>query len=111
MAKASAKTAIKSAIKSAIKTRIETDTFGKIEVPADRYWGAQTERSRQNFRIGGERMPLALIRALALVKRVAAEVNQELGLLDRRRARAIVRAADAIIAGELDQHFPLVVWQ
>jgi len=93
------------------KTRTETDTFGKIEVPADRYWGAQTERSRQNFRIGTERMPLPLIRALALVKRVAAEVNFKLGLLDRRRMRAIVRAADEVIAGRLDDHFPLVVWQ
>ena len=101
----------KTRIKSRIKTRIETDTFGDIAVPADRYWGAQTERSRQNFRIGGERMPLPLIRALALVKRVAAEVNHELGLLDRRRMRAIVRAADEIIAGRLDDHFPLVVWQ
>ena len=94
-----------------VKTRIETDSFGDIAVPADRYWGAQTERSRQNFRIGGERMPLPLIRALALVKRVAAEVNHDLGLLDRRRERAIVRAADEIIAGRLDDHFPLVVWQ
>jgi fumarate hydratase class II len=93
------------------KTRIETDTFGKIEVPADRYWGAQTERSRQNFRIGTQRMPLPLIHALALVKRVAAEVNNELGLLDRRRARAIIRAADEVIAGKFDDHFPLVVWQ
>ena len=94
-----------------IKTRIETDTFGNIEVPADRYWGAQTERSRQNFRIGTQRMPLPLIHALALVKRVAAEVNHELGLLDRRRARAIIRAADEVIAGKFDDHFPLVVWQ
>ena len=92
-------------------TRIETDTFGKIDVPADRYWGAQTERSRRNFRIGGERMPVALIRALAIVKRVAAEVNHALGLIDRRRARAIMRAADEVIAGALDDHFPLVVWQ
>jgi fumarate hydratase class II len=93
------------------KTRIETDSFGKIAVPADRYWGAQTERSRQNFRIGTERMPLPLIRALAIVKRVAAEVNHGLGLLDRRRAQAIIRAADEVIAGQLDGHFPLVVWQ
>src|SRR5258708_38092785 len=70
------------------KTRIETDTFGPIEVPADRYWGAQTQRSLENFRIGDERMPLPLIRALAIVKRAAAEVNQSLGLLDRKRARA-----------------------
>jgi fumarate hydratase class II len=93
------------------KTRIETDTFGSIDVPADCYWGAQTERSRRNFRIGDERMPLALIHALARVKRVAAEVNQQSGLLDRRRMRAIVRAADEIIGGAFDDQFPLVVWQ
>jgi len=93
------------------ETRTETDTFGKIEVTADRYWGAQTERSRQNFRIGTEHMPLPLIRALALVKRAAAEVNHKLGLLDRRRTRAIMRAADEVIAGRFDDHFPLVVWQ
>jgi fumarate hydratase class II len=92
-------------------TRSETDSFGPIEVPADRYWGAQTERSRQNFRIGSEPMPIAVIRALALVKRVAAEVNHGLGLLDQRRMRAIVRAAGEIAAGTLDEHFPLVVWQ
>src|SRR5258708_5403266 len=92
-------------------TRIETDTFGPIEVEADRYWGAQTERSRRNFRIGAETMPLPVIRALALVKRVAAEVNCELGLLDERRANAIVAAAEEIIAGKLDGHFPLAVWQ
>ena len=92
-------------------TRIETDTLGPIEVPADRYWGAQTERSRRNFRIGTELMPLPVIRALALVKRVAAEVNCELGLLDERRARAIVTAGEEIMSGQLDGHFPLVVWQ
>jgi fumarate hydratase, class II len=92
-------------------TRIETDTFGPIEVEADRYWGAQTERSRRNFRIGTETMPLAVIRALALVKRVAAEMNCELGLLDERRANAIVAAGEEIIAGKLDGHFPLAVWQ
>ena len=91
--------------------RIETDTFGPIEVPADRYWGAQTERSRRNFRIGAELMPPPVIRALALVKRIAAEVNCELGLLDERRARAIVTAAEEIMSGMLDDHFPLVVWQ
>ena len=101
----------KARIRTPIKTRTETDTFGPIEVPAERYWGAQTERSRQNFRIGVERMPLALIRALAIVKRVAAEVNLELRLIDRRRARAIVRAADEVIAGQHDDDFPLVVWQ
>ena len=92
-------------------TRIETDTFGPIEVPADRYWGAQTERSRRNFRIGEERMPMPLIHALALVKRGAAEVNHELGSLDARRARAIARAAQEVIDGKLDDHFPLPVWQ
>ena len=93
------------------KVRTETDTFGPIEVAADRYWGAQTQRSLQNFRIGAERMPLPLIRALGLVKRAAAEVNQSLGLLDRRRARAIIAAAQEVIDGKLDDHFPLVVWQ
>lgn len=92
-------------------TRTETDTFGPIEVPSDRYWGAQTERSRQNFRIGEERMPMPLIRALGIVKLAAAQSNRELGLLDQRRARAIARAAREVIDGELDGHFPLVVWQ
>ena len=93
------------------KTRIETDSFGPIEVPAEHYWGAQTERSRNNFRIGSERMPKPLVRALALVKRAAAETNNALGLLDQRRTRAIVRAANEIIAGKHDDEFPLVVWQ
>ncbi len=93
------------------KTRTETDTFGPIDVPATRYWGAQTERSRRNFRIGDERMPLALVRALALVKRASAEVNHALGLLDERRMGAIVTAAQEIIEGERDEEFPLVVWQ
>jgi fumarate hydratase class II len=91
--------------------RIETDSFGPIEVAADRYWGAQTERSRQNFRIGQDRMPMPIIRALAMVKLAAAETNRELGLLDRRRASAIARAAREVIDGKLDDHFPLVVWQ
>jgi fumarate hydratase class II len=93
------------------QTRIETDSFGPIEVAADRYWGAQTERARHNFRIGEERMPLALIHALAIVKRAAAETNLELGSLDARRAKAIVHAAQEIIDGKLDEHFPLPVWQ
>jgi fumarate hydratase class II len=100
-----------STIDAGVETRIETDTFGDIAVPADRYWGAQTERSRQNFRIGDERMPLPLIRAFGAIKRAAAEVNGELGLLDKRLMRAIVQAADEVIAGKLDDHFPLVVWQ
>src|SRR4030081_37518 len=92
-------------------TRIETDSFGPIEVAADRYWGAQTERSRQNFRIGHDRMPMPIIRALGIVKLAAAQTNRELGLLDQRRARAITRAAPEVIDGKLDDHFPLVVWQ
>ncbi|MDR3490003.1 MAG: class II fumarate hydratase [Bradyrhizobium sp.] len=92
-------------------TRSETDSFGPIEVPADRYWGAQTERSRRNFRIGHDRMPMPIIRALGMVKLASAETNRELGLLDQRRARAIVRAAREVIDGEFDDHFPLVVWQ
>jgi fumarate hydratase class II len=91
--------------------RSETDSFGPIEVPADRYWGAQTERSRQNFRIGQDRMPIPIIRALGIVKLAAAETNRELGLLDQRRARAIIRAAREVIDGKFDDHFPLVVWQ
>ncbi|MGA7426325.1 MAG: class II fumarate hydratase [Rhodoplanes sp.] len=93
------------------RMRTETDTFGPIDVPADAYWGAQTERSRRNFRIGEERMPIALIRALSRVKRVAAEVNHELGLLDEKRMGAIVAAADEVVAGRFDDHFPLIVWQ
>ena len=92
-------------------TRTETDTFGPIEVPGDRYWGAQTERSKHNFKIGGERMPMPMIRALAIVKLAAAQTNLELGLLDQRRARAIIRAAREVIDGKLDDNFPLVVWQ
>jgi fumarate hydratase, class II len=92
-------------------TRTESDSFGPIEVPADKYWAAQTQRSLENFRIGEERMPLALIRALAIVKRAAAEVNLALGSLDRKRARAIIAAAQEVIDGKLNDHFPLVVWQ
>ncbi|MBV8827294.1 MAG: class II fumarate hydratase [Bradyrhizobiaceae bacterium] len=93
------------------KTRSESDSFGTIEVAADRYWGAQTQRSLENFRIGSERIPLPLIHALAIIKRAAAEVNQKLGLLDARRAGAIVKAAQEVIDGAFDDHFPLVVWQ
>lgn len=92
-------------------TRTETDTFGPIEVAANRYWGAQTERSLNNFHIGTERMPLAIIHALALIKRAAAEVNNTLGILDNKRTQAIVGAAQDVIDGKLDDHFPLVVWQ
>jgi fumarate hydratase class II len=97
--------------KRAAKTRTETDTFGPIEVDASRYWGAQSERSLRNFKIGTERMPIPLVHAFALVKRAAAEVNHDLGLLDARRTGAIVNAAQEVADGALDDHFPLVVWQ
>jgi fumarate hydratase class II len=92
-------------------TRTERDSMGTVEVPADRYWGAQTARSLDNFRIGTERMPREMIRALGLVKKAAALANAELGVLDERRADLIARAADEVVTGELDDHFPLVVWQ
>jgi len=91
--------------------RIERDTFGPIEVPAERLWGAQTQRSLAHFRISGERMPRELILALALVKRACATVNAELGALDAGKAEAIVAAADEVLAGKWDGEFPLVVWQ
>ena len=91
--------------------RIEKDTFGPIEVPADRLWGAQTERSRRFFRISGERMPIAVIHALALVKRSAAGVNRALGLIEQAKADAIARAAGEVLAGMHDGEFPLLVWQ
>jgi fumarate hydratase, class II len=92
-------------------TRIEKDSFGPIEVPADRLWGAQTERSRRFFRISGERMPLPVIHALARVKEAAAAANAALHLLDAGKADAIQRAADEVLAGRHDDEFPLVVWQ
>jgi fumarate hydratase class II len=92
-------------------TRQEKDSFGTIEVPADRLWGAQTERSRRLFRISGERMPLAVIHALAQVKRSAARVNRALALLEPKIADAVERAADEVLAGRHDEEFPLVVWQ
>ncbi|KAA2235339.1 class II fumarate hydratase [Salinarimonas soli] len=92
-------------------TRTETDTFGPIEVPADRYWGAQTQRSLQNFRIGGERMPVPLVRALGLVKQAAALVNRDLGALEPRVADAVAAAAAEVVEGRFDDEFPLVVWQ
>ncbi|QWU17669.1 fumarase, class II [Paenibacillus sophorae] len=91
--------------------RVEKDTFGELRVPADKYWGAQTQRSLQNFKIGGEKMPLEVIYALAHIKKAAAKVNVELGLLPKAKADAIVRAADEIMQGTYDEHFPLVVWQ
>lgn len=91
--------------------RIENDSMGDIQVPADRYWGAQTQRSLQNFKIGGDRFPREMIRALGVLKKSAALVNKELGLLPEKKAKAIVQAADEVISGKLDDHFPLVVWQ
>ena len=91
--------------------RTEKDTMGEIEVPSDRYWGAQTQRSLQNFKIGEEQFPREFIRAYGLVKQVAAEVNSEIGVLDKDLAKAIGEAAQEIIDGKLDDHFPLVVWQ
>src|ERR1700745_3418657 len=96
---------------NATDSRIESDSMGEIAVPADRYWGAQTQRSLENFRIGTERMPVPVIRALAIIKRAAAEGNHKLCLRDARRMRAIVKAAQEVIDGAFDDHFPLVVWQ
>src|SRR3990170_4026453 len=93
------------------KTRIERDTVGDIEVPAERLWGAQTQRSMINFRFPGEVMPIAVVHAQVMVKRAAAVVNMELGALDRKKGRAIVEAADEVLAGKHDGEFPLVVWQ
>src|SRR5690606_28100551 len=92
-------------------TRTETDTFGAIEVATDRYWGAQTQRSIENFPIGGERMPEPVVRALGIIKRAAAEANMDLGRLDPKIGQTIVSAANEVIEGKLDSHFPLVVWQ
>ncbi len=91
--------------------RIETDTMGEIEVPDDRYYGAQTARSLMNFKIGGDRFPREMIRALGILKKAAALANRELGTLSEEKADLIVRAADEVIEGKLDEHFPLVVWQ
>jgi fumarate hydratase class II len=91
--------------------RIEKDTFGPIEVPADKLWGAQTQRSLTNFKISGEQMPRALLYALATVKKAAALVNFDLRTLDPKKGQAIIQAADEVLAGKLDDHFPLVVWQ
>src|SRR5205814_3206625 len=92
-------------------TRIEKDTFGPIEVPAERLWGAQTQRSLTNFRSSSETMPAALIKALAQVKRAAAQVNLDLRVLDPKKGKAIIEAADEVIAGKHEGEFPLAVWQ
>ena len=93
------------------KTRTETDTFGPIEVDASRYWGAQAQRSLGNFKIGWEKQPAAVVRALGIVKRAAAETNMALGGLDKTIGETVVAAAQEVIDGKLDEHFPLVVWQ
>lgn len=91
--------------------RIETDSFGEIEVPATHYWGAQTQRSLGNFKIGGEKMPEPLVRALGIIKRAAAQTNMELGVLDAKVGQAIINAADEVMEGTMKDEFPLVVWQ
>ncbi|CAG7620263.1 Fumarate hydratase class II [Paenibacillus solanacearum] len=91
--------------------RIERDTMGEIRVPADKLWGAQTQRSSENFRIGTERMPMEVVKAFALLKKAAAEANRKLGKLEPDKAEAIKQAADEVRAGQWDEHFPLVVWQ
>jgi fumarate hydratase class II len=96
---------------TASSTRVETDSFGPIDVDSSVYWGAQTQRSLQNFKIGGERFPRPLIRALGIIKHASATVNEDLGKLDAERANAIREAAQEVIDGKLDDHFPLVVWQ
>ncbi len=93
------------------KTRTETDTFGPVEVPSDKYWGAQAQRSLGNFKIGWEKQPAAIVRALGIVKRAAAETNMELGILDKKVGETVVKAAQEVIDGKLNDHFPLVVWQ
>jgi len=92
-------------------TRTETDSFGPIEVAADKYWGAQAQRSLGNFKIGWEQQPLPIVRALGIVKRAAAEANMQLGGLDPKIGETIVKAAQEVIEGKLNEHFPLVVWQ
>ncbi|MCD6130446.1 MAG: class II fumarate hydratase [Deltaproteobacteria bacterium] len=92
-------------------TRIETDAMGNVEVEEDKYWGAQTQRSLQNFKIGGEKIPIEVIRAFGILKKAAAIANCKLGVLDEKLKDAICKAADEIIEGKLDEHFPLVVWQ
>nr|MBA3768517.1 class II fumarate hydratase [Acidobacteriota bacterium] len=98
-------------LKESGATRIERDSMGEIEVPADRYYGAQTQRSLIHFNIGFDRMPREMIRALGVLKKAAALVNEDLGKLPADKARLIVGACDEVIAGTLDEHFPLRVWQ
>jgi fumarate hydratase class II len=97
--------------KMSTPTRIETDSFGEIHVESDKYWGAQTQRSLQNFKIGGETMPLPLIKAFGILKLAAATVNMRMGVLDNSVGLGICKAAQEVVEGKLDEHFPLVVWQ
>ena len=94
-----------------MKTRIEKDTFGDVAVPADKYWGAQTQRSLENFKIGGQKMPLELIQSFAILKKAAALTNSAVGVLSKEKADLICQVCDEILSGKLDEHFPLVVWQ
>lgn len=91
--------------------RIERDTLGEVQVPADKMWGAQTQRSLQNFKIGIEKMPTEVVRGFAILKKAAAIANFKLGKLDEEKKEAIAQAADEVIRGDFDDHFPLVVWQ
>ena len=92
-------------------TRTETDSFGPLEVPSDKYWGAQTQRSLINFPIGWERQPVAIVRALGVIKQACAEANRDAGALDATLAGAMIEAASEVVSGKLDDHFPLVVLQ
>lgn len=94
-----------------MNTRQEKDSIGYVDVPADRYWGAQTQRSSENFKIGGQRMPIEIVRAFAILKKAAARTNAALGVLPQEKAELIGQVADEILAGKLDDEFPLVVWQ
>lgn len=93
------------------KFRVEKDTLGEIKVPMDKFWGAQTQRSSENFKIGSEKMPLEVVYALTLIKKAAAEVNHDLGKLSKEKMNAILTVCDRILKGEFDEHFPLAVWQ
>src|SRR5690625_4340142 len=91
--------------------RVERDTLGEVKVPINKYWGAQTERSKQNFPIGNEKMPIEIIKSFAILKKSTAIANSKLGLLEQKKADAIAYATEQILSGELNEHFPLVVWQ
>src|ERR1700676_2074244 len=102
---------MRTSAESMSRTRLESDSMGKIEVPANVYWGAQTERSLLHFNIGRDTMPPELIRAFGILKKACAQVNQDLGKLPADKAKLIVLAADEVIAGKLDSQFPLRIWQ